>query len=95
MFRSPERNPPATMSENPPAPPVAPRIPHSFTHHGVTVDDPYAWLRDAAYPEVGDPAVLSYLAAENAYFNAMMEPHKALVATPTSCCFRIPAALPS
>ena len=49
-----------------PTPPIAERRPHSFTHHGVTLEDPYAWLRDQGYPNVTDEAVLSYLKAENA-----------------------------
>lgn len=53
-------------------PPVAPRHPHSFTHHGITVQDDYAWLRDPGYPEVTDPAVLAHLAAENAWFETRM-----------------------
>ena len=59
-------------------PPVAERRPHSFTTHGVTIDDPYAWLKDANYPDVGDKDVLAYLEAENAYFEGVMAPHKAL-----------------
>ncbi|MGK6322477.1 S9 family peptidase [Sphingomonas sp. DT-51] len=60
-------------------PPVAATRAHSFTRHGVTVDDPYAWLKDPHYPEVTDPDVLAYLEAENAYFEAQMAPHQALV----------------
>jgi oligopeptidase B len=60
-------------------PPVADRIPHAYTRHGVTVEDPYAWLRDPNYPEVSDPKVLDYLKAENAYFESQMGPHRALV----------------
>ena len=48
------------------------RVAHSVTHHGVTVEDPYAWLRDPGYPQVNDPDVLGYLNAENAYFEAAM-----------------------
>lgn len=59
-------------------PPVAARRPHSFTHHGITVTDDYAWLRDPGYPEVTDKAVLDYLAAENIWFDAAMAPHKGL-----------------
>jgi len=43
--------------------PVARRVAHSVTHHGVTIEDPYAWLRDSAYPQVNDPDVLGYLKA--------------------------------
>ncbi len=64
-----------------PTPPVAERRPHSFTTHGVTIDDPYAWLKDPKYPEVTDPDVLAYLDAENAYFEAVMAPHQPLVDT--------------
>ncbi|WP_176596828.1 MULTISPECIES: S9 family peptidase [Sphingobium] len=58
--------------------PTADRRPHSFTRHGITVEDPYAWLRDPGYPEVKDKDVLSYLEEENAFFEAAMQPHKAL-----------------
>lgn len=47
-------------------------------HHGVTLEDPYHWLRDASYPEVRDPDILDYLRAENAYFDAQMAPVQAL-----------------
>ena len=62
-------------------PPVAARRPHSFTHHGITLTDDYAWLRDPGYPEVTDKQVLDYLAEENRYFEAAMAPHKALTDT--------------
>src|SRR3546814_5042293 len=55
--------------------------PHSFTHHGITVSDDYAWLRDPGYPKVEDADVLSYLKAENAYFETAMAPHRALIDT--------------
>jgi oligopeptidase B len=64
----------------PPAP-IAKRVPHNATHHGVTLDDPYAWLRDPGYPDVADPDVLGYLKAENDYFEAAMAPHRALIDT--------------
>jgi oligopeptidase B len=60
------------MSESPIRPPVAPKQPHSMTHHGVTVTDDYAWLRDPGYPEVTDKAVLAHLNAENAWFEHRM-----------------------
>lgn len=61
-----------------PTPPIAQTRPHSFTTHGVTIDDHYAWLKDPGYPEVTDKDVLAYLEAENSYFESMMAPHKAL-----------------
>ncbi|MBA3669624.1 MAG: S9 family peptidase [Sphingomonas sp.] len=63
------------------SPPGAARKPHSYTHHGVTVDDPWAWLRDPAYPEVKDPAILDYLNAENAFFGDWKAKHQALLDT--------------
>jgi len=60
-------------------PPRAARRPHESTHHGRTLSDPWAWLRDPAYPEVKDPEILAYLKAENRYFDAAMGPRKALV----------------
>ncbi len=71
----------ATSTTTLPAPPVAAKKPHSFTHHGVTVTDDYAWLRDPGYPEVTDRAVLAHLEAENAWFEARMEQHKPLIET--------------
>ncbi len=50
------------------SPPVAATRPHSFTLHGHTIEDPYAWLRDPNYPEVDDADVLAYLAAEKRLF---------------------------
>ena len=61
------------------APPVASKKPHSFTHHGVTVADDYAWLRDPGYPDVADKEILSHLEAENAWFEARMKPHQPLI----------------
>ena len=61
-------------AEPPLRPPQAERHRHSATHHGVTLEDPYHWLRDPAYPKVEDAAVLAYLQAENDYFEAAMAP---------------------
>ncbi len=66
------------MSPKLPAPPVAERRPHTFTHHGITVTDDYAWLKDENWQEVlRDPSVLkpdirAYLEAENAYADAVL-----------------------
>ncbi|OHT19044.1 S9 family peptidase [Edaphosphingomonas haloaromaticamans] len=62
-------------------PPAAARKPHSYTRHGRTVEDPYAWLKDPSYPTVNDPEILDYLKAENAYFEAQMAPQADLVET--------------
>ncbi len=64
-----------------PTPPVAGQRPHSFTRHGVAIDDPWHWLRDPSYPDVNDPDVLAYLEAENEYFDATMAPHRELIET--------------
>ena len=53
-------------------PPIAQKKPHSFTHHGITVTDDYAWLRDPEYPDVDDAQVLAHLNAENAWFETRM-----------------------
>lgn len=58
------------------APPIADRRPHTFSHHGIEVEDPYFWLKDQSYPNVDDSDVLAYLRAENEYFNAYMAPLK-------------------
>ncbi len=58
------------------APPRAAKLPSAVTHHGITVSDDYAWLRDPGYPEVKDEAVLAHLRAENAWFEARMAPHQ-------------------
>ena len=63
----------------PQSPPVAARKPHVNEAHGVQWTDDWHWLRDANYPDVQDPEVLDYLKAENAYFDAAMKPHEALV----------------
>jgi oligopeptidase B len=64
-----------------PTPPIAAKRPHENTSHGITISDPYHWLRDPNYPKVEDPDVLAYLNAENAYFEAQMAPRSALVET--------------
>ncbi|MXP29323.1 prolyl oligopeptidase family serine peptidase [Porphyrobacter algicida] len=58
------------------APPIAAKKPHSFSYHGITVEDDYAWLRDPGYPKVDDKEVLAHLEAENAWFKAQMDPHQ-------------------
>ncbi|MEL0210612.1 MAG: S9 family peptidase [Novosphingobium sp.] len=60
-------------------PPVAAKIPHSFSHHGLTVSDDYAWLRDPGYPEVTDKSVLAHLEAENAWFESRMGERKPVI----------------
>ena len=53
-------------------PPVAQKRPHTYTVHGITVEDPYDWLYDKSYPVVDDKDVLDHVKAENAYFEAKM-----------------------
>ena len=33
-----------------PAPPLAEQRPYSYERHGVTIEDPWHWLRDQGYP---------------------------------------------
>ena len=65
----------------PTSPPVAEQREHTYTHHGITLSDPYHWLKDQSYPVVDDEDVLDYVKAENAWFEAQMAPHQALVDT--------------
>ena len=66
--------PAATASE--PTAPVAKRVPHPATLHGVTLADDYFWLRGKGTPEVE-----SYLKAENAYTTTTMQPTATLQQT--------------
>jgi oligopeptidase B len=60
------------------ASPVAPRRAHSFTTHGITVTDDYAWLKDQNWqevlrdPSVLDPDIRRHLEAENAYTESLL-----------------------
>ncbi|HEX8307480.1 MAG TPA: S9 family peptidase [Allosphingosinicella sp.] len=69
------------MTDTLPAAPRAEPRPYSYERHGHVIEDPYHWLKDPAYPAVEDEHVLDYLKAENAYFEAAMAPHSALVDT--------------
>jgi oligopeptidase B len=62
-----------------PAPPIAEQRPYSYERHGVTIEDPWHWLRDLKYPNVDDPAVLAYLRAENAYFDGWKAQNQGLI----------------
>jgi oligopeptidase B len=59
-------------------PPVAPRRPHTFARHGISVVDDYAWLKDPNWqevlrdPGVLDPDIRKYLEAENAYTESLL-----------------------
>jgi len=61
--------------------PVASQRPHTFTHHGITLEDPWYWLRDPGYPKVKNKEILSYLKEENRYFEAHMKAQQPLVDT--------------
>jgi oligopeptidase B len=71
-------NRPNTKSRPPLATPIAPRRPHSFTTHGITITDDYAWLKDANWqevlrdPSVLDPDIRSHLEAENDYTESLL-----------------------
>src|SRR3954452_24088540 len=66
------------MSKQTEQAPAAPRRPHSFTLHGITVHDDYAWLKDENWqevlrdPEALDADIRSYLEAENAYAERLL-----------------------
>lgn len=57
------------MTDAAPTPPAAKRVPVERAHHGDTVVDEYAWLRDR-----DDPDAVAYLEAENAYTDAVTAP---------------------
>lgn len=67
-----------TEAKTPSQPPIAPRRPHSFTRHGITVTDDYAWLKDANWqevlrdPKVLDPDIRKYLDEENVYTESLL-----------------------
>ncbi len=50
----------------PPAPPVAKKVPRTIEVHGTKLSDDYFWMRDKKNPEV-----IAYLEAENAYTDAL------------------------
>jgi oligopeptidase B len=64
--------------KSPVNPPLAPRHPHTFTTHGITIVDDYAWLKDENWQEVlRDPTILkaeirNYLEAENDYTESLL-----------------------
>ena len=64
--------------KSPLTPPIAPSRPRSYTAHGITVVDDYAWLKDEGWQEVlRDPSVLNadirkYLEAENEYTESLL-----------------------
>ncbi|MBB1091014.1 S9 family peptidase [Rhodopseudomonas palustris] len=70
------------MTQSPPrdvlTPPAAPRRPHAFTTHGITLNDDYAWLKDPNWqdvlrdPSLLDPDIRSYLEAENSYTDGLL-----------------------
>jgi len=68
-----------TLTETPSAPPIADKRDYEYSRHGITIADPYHWLKDQSYPTIDDEDVLEYLKAENAWFEANMKPHQALV----------------
>ncbi len=75
---------PTSKSERATARPRATKIPVTSTHHGVTLTDDYAWLRDANWqdvmrdPQLLDPEIRAYLEAENAYMQEAMADTNAL-----------------
>jgi len=62
-------------------PPTAPKKPYRATHHGITHEDPYFWLKDPGYPKVEGEEILNYLKEENSYFEGVMAPIKPLTET--------------
>jgi oligopeptidase B len=71
MEQETHRKLPAQTQEapEPPAPPLARREPVEHVLHGDRRVDHYAWLR-----QKGEPEVVAYLEAENAYTDAILKP---------------------
>jgi oligopeptidase B len=61
-------------------PPRAEKRTHLMTYHGITLQDPYHWLRDKDWKDpqdgVKDPNILKYIKAENTYTEAFFDPLK-------------------
>ena len=64
-----------------PSGPLAAIRPSAVNHHGVTVTDDYAWLRDPGYPDASDVEILAHLRAENAHFEGWAREHVSLIDT--------------
>ena len=60
-------------------PPSAEQRPYSYESHGITIDDPWHWLRDPKYPQVEDPEILAYLRAENDFFQSWAKQNEELI----------------
>ena len=73
------QNTEGTHVTQPTSPPTAEKRDHSYSHHGITISDPYHWLKDQSYPTIDDEDVLDHLKAENAWFEARMKPQQELV----------------
>jgi oligopeptidase B len=67
-----------SIFKSPPAAPKPAKKPSSATHHGITRNDDYAWLRADNWqamfkdPSILDPEIRAYIEAENAYQDAAM-----------------------
>ena len=81
LWVSPDEATPTTPETTPMQAPQAAQIPHQYSHHGITVEDPFAWLKDQSYPVVDDAEVLAYLEEENAYYDQFMTRLNPLVET--------------
>ena len=61
--------------------PIAKVKKYKAEHHNDLLEDDYFWLKDESYPEVKNEEILSYLNAENAYYESFLKPHTSLVDT--------------
>lgn len=68
--------PAAAQHQDSARPPLAPQKPHVERQHGVERSDPWFWLRDRE-----DPAVMTYLKAENDWTEQRLQPVAELRAT--------------
>ncbi|HXV73378.1 MAG TPA: S9 family peptidase, partial [Sphingomonadales bacterium] len=61
------------MGKSKKTPPALPR-----RRHGILVEDPFAWLKDPAYPKLKSKRILGFLKTENARTAAWLRPRKRL-----------------
>ena len=61
--------------------PIAKVKKYKAEHHNDLLEDDYFWLKDESYPEVKNEEILSYLNAENAYYESFLKPHTSLIDT--------------
>ncbi len=60
-------------------PPTIKEQVETFTVHGITIQDPYKWLRDENWPNISNPEILSYVKDENTYSKEFFDNNSDLI----------------